>query len=86
MADKDPRTEFLKQAMSRRGFLSSMGAAGAAAFLAACGTRGGTGNNLQPQGGGDSKTIVWANWTLYLDYDEESRTYPTLVQFEEETG
>ena len=86
MADKDPRTEFLKHAMSRRGFLSSMGAAGAAAFLAACGTRGGTGNNLQPQGGGDSKTIVWANWTLYLDYDEESRTYPTLVQFEEETG
>lgn len=86
MADKDPRTEFLKQAMSRRGFLSSMGAAGAAAFLAACGTRGGTGNNLQPQGGGDSKTIVWANWTLYLDYDEESRTFPTLVQFEEESG
>jgi spermidine/putrescine transport system substrate-binding protein len=86
VASKDPRTEFLKHAMSRRGFLSSMGAAGAAAFLAACGTRGGTGNNLQPQGGGDSKTIVWANWTLYLDYDEESRTYPTLVRFEEETG
>ncbi len=87
MVEKDPRTEFLKHAMSRRGFLSSMGAAGAAAFLAACGTRGGTGNNLQAQsGGGDSKTIVWANWTLYLDYDEESRTYPTLVRFEEETG
>ncbi len=87
MVEKDPRTEFLKAAMSRRGFLSSMGAAGTAAFLAACGTRGGTANNLQPQsGGGDSKTIVWANWTLYLDYDEESRTYPTLVQFEEETG
>ncbi|MCU0294513.1 MAG: spermidine/putrescine ABC transporter substrate-binding protein [Candidatus Nanopelagicales bacterium] len=87
MVEKDPRTEFLKAAMSRRGFLSSMGAAGTAAFLAACGTRGGTGNNLQANsGGGDSKTIVWANWTLYLDYDEESRTYPTLVQFEEETG
>jgi spermidine/putrescine transport system substrate-binding protein len=87
VVEKDPRTEFLKHAMSRRGFLSSMGAAGAAAFLAACGTRGGTGNNLQAQsGGGDSKTIVWANWTLYLDYDEESRTYPTLVRFEEETG
>jgi spermidine/putrescine transport system substrate-binding protein len=87
VVEKDPRTEFLKSAMSRRGFLSSMGAAGTAAFLAACGTRGGTGNNLQANsGGGDSKTIVWANWTLYLDYDEESRTYPTLVQFEEETG
>ena len=84
MASTDPRTEFLKHAMSRRGFLSSMGAAGAAAFLAACGTRGATGTNLQAQGGGDSKTIVWANWTLYLDYDEESRTYPTLVAFEED--
>ena len=35
--------------------------------------------NLQPQsGGGDSKTIVWANWTLYLDFDRRTRSYPTL--------
>ena len=86
MASTDPRTEFLKHAMSRRGFLNSMGAAGAAAFLAACGTRGATGQNLQANQGGDSKTIVWANWTLYLDYDEESRTYPSLVEFEKESG
>ena len=57
MASKDPRTEFLKHAMSRRGFLSSMGAAGAAAALAACGTRGATGTNLQEQDA-DNKTIV----------------------------
>ena len=85
MTDKDPRTEFLKHAMSRRGFLNSMGAAGAAAFLAACGTRGAV-NPTQQNQGGDSKTIVWANWTLYLDYDEESRTYPSLVAFEKESG
>jgi len=85
VVNKDPRTEFLKQAMSRRGFLGSVGAAGAAAALAACGTRGATGTNLQEQEG-DNKTIVWANWTMYLDYDEESRTFPTLVQFEEESG
>jgi len=85
VTDKDPRTEFLKHAMSRRGFLNSMGAAGAAAFLAACGTRGAV-NPTQQNQGGDSKTIVWANWTLYLDYDEESRTYPSLVAFEKESG
>ena len=85
MTDKDPRTEFLKHAMSRRGFLNSMGAAGAAAFLVACGTRGAV-NPTQQNQGGDSKTIVWANWTLYLDYDEESRTYPSLVAFEDESG
>ena len=27
----------------------------------------------------DSEKIVnWANWTLYLDIDEETKTYPTL--------
>lgn len=83
MAGTDPRTQFLKNAMSRRGFLGSVGAA---ALLSACGTRGAVNPGNQAAGGGDSKTIVWANWTLYLDYDDESRTYPTLVQFEEETG
>ena len=37
-------------------------------------------------GGGDSKTITWANWTLYLDYDEKSRDFLTLREFEKETG
>jgi len=83
----DPKIEFLRQAMSRRGFLGAMGAAGASAALAACGTGGGTSGQTQPSGGsGDNKTIVWANWTLYLDYDEESRTFPSLVAFEEESG
>ncbi len=83
----DPRVEFLRNAMSRRGFLGAVGATGAAAALAACGTRGAA-NGTTPTAatGGDSKTIVWANWTLYLDYDEESKTYPTLERFEKETG
>uniref|UniRef100_UPI000AF42D15 extracellular solute-binding protein n=1 Tax=Arthrobacter sp. JCM 19049 TaxID=1460643 RepID=UPI000AF42D15 len=25
--------------------------------------------------------LGWANWTLYLDYDDQSKTYPTLEKF-----
>jgi spermidine/putrescine transport system substrate-binding protein len=32
------------------------------------------------------KLVRWANWTLYLDYDETTKTYPTLVNFSKETG
>ena len=82
----DPRIEFLRNAMSRRGFLAAAGATGAAAALAACGTGGSGSSSASGGGGGDNKTIVWANWTLYLDYDEESKTYPSLVEFEKQTG
>lgn len=81
----DPRIEFLKQAMSRRGFLAAAGATGAAAALAACGTSGSSSGGSSG-GGGNSKVITWANWTLYLDYDQESRTYPSLERFQQETG
>lgn len=74
--------------MSRRGFLAAAGATGAAAALASCGTGGSSsgGGGDGGGGGGDNNTIVWANWTLYLDYDQESRTFPSLAAFEEETG
>jgi spermidine/putrescine transport system substrate-binding protein len=32
------------------------------------------------------KTVAWANWTLYLDYDEATKTYPTLEQFKKQSG
>lgn len=56
--------------------------------MASCGTGGSSGGSGGGDSGdgGDNNTIVWANWTLYLDYDEESRAYPTLVAFEEESG
>ena len=82
----DPRIEFLRNAMSRRGFLAAAGATGAAAALAACGTGGSGSSSASGGSGGDNKTIVWANWTLYLDYDEESKTYPSLVEFEKQSG
>jgi len=32
------------------------------------------------------KVVNWANWTAYLDMDDEGKTYPTLEAFIKETG
>ncbi len=79
--------------LSRRSALRGAGLLGLGAFLAACGTSG------TPTGGDSSatvepakdvsdteKTVAWANWTLYLDYDETTGSYPTLDAFMEKTG
>ena len=64
--------------VSRRGVLAGAGGLGAAGLLAACG------------GGSDSadsaNSVRWGNWPLYLDYDEETKKYPTLEKFQEQTG
>ncbi|MSO42735.1 MAG: spermidine/putrescine ABC transporter substrate-binding protein [Candidatus Planktophila sp.] len=69
----------LKAGISRRAVLAGAGGVGAAGLLAACGG-----------GGGDSATaensVRWGNWPLYLDFDEESKTYPTLEKFKTQTG
>ena len=82
----DPRTEFLKNAMSRRGFLSAMGATGAAAALAACGTSS-EDSSSEADGTGEQtsgENVVWANWTAYLD--RKKGKYPTLEVFQKESG
>ncbi|MFP5334625.1 MAG: PotD/PotF family extracellular solute-binding protein [Actinomycetes bacterium] len=84
--------------LTRRGVLRGAGALGIGAFLAACGTGGGTGGGGGSAGGtaspgltpatdlSDSEKVVnWANWTLYLDQDDDG-TYPSLVAFTEQTG
>lgn len=80
-----------RASVSRRSVLAAgAGFAGVGALLAACGT-GGTPSS-QGSGGpvedlSDSEKLVrWANWTLYLDYDEDTQTYPTLEAFIEQTG
>ncbi|NMR19568.1 PotD/PotF family extracellular solute-binding protein [Cellulomonas fimi] len=79
-------------AVSRRSVLQlGAGMAGLAAVLTACGTGGGaTGTSSSAVQGRDvsatDKSVYWANWTLYLDYDEETQTYPTLETFQEQTG
>jgi spermidine/putrescine transport system substrate-binding protein len=80
--------------LTRRSLLGGAGAVGLGAGLAACGTTGGTGTtggaapSLTP--GKDvsdtEKTVAWANWTLYIDKDETSKTSPTLVEFKKRTG
>ena len=63
--------------VSRRGVLAGAGGLGAAGLLAAC-------------GGSDSadsaNSVRWGNWPLYLDYDEDTKKYPTLDKFQEQTG
>ena len=93
----DPRVQALVQArLSRRSVL--LGAAGLAT-LAACGTGGSTPSG---SGGGSGaaaakpspavdksatdKVVNWANWTLYLDYDDKTKKYPTLEAFQKQTG
>jgi spermidine/putrescine transport system substrate-binding protein len=85
--------------LSRRSMLAGAGALGAGAFLAGCSTQAPTATPTgdgsgEPSGApspaqdrSDSDKVVnWANWTLYLDFDDESKTYPTLEKFQEQTG
>lgn len=83
----DPRLRRLvreAQGVSRRRFLAgAAGAAGTGALLAACGTAGPT----QAGAGADSDgPLRWANWTYYLDQDEDGTSFPTLTAFEEQSG
>jgi len=63
--------------VSRRAVIAGAGGLGAAGLLAAC-------------GGSDSadsaNSVRWGNWPLYLDYDEDTKKYPTLEKFIEQTG
>ena len=65
--------------ISRRSVLAGAGGLGAVGLLAACGGSGDKGAN-------DNNTVRWGNWPLYLDFDEASKTYPTLIKFTEQSG
>lgn len=55
----------------------AVGAAGAGTLgLASC--SGG--------GGGGADSLIWGNWTYYLDFDESTGSYGSLERFMEETG
>lgn len=91
----DPRLRRLVGAqLSRRNILMGAGGLSLAGLLAACGT-GGTGTTSNGQAGeaaaaedlsASEKEVNWANWTLYLDYDDESQSYPSLEAFTAATG
>jgi len=66
--------------ISRRGVFAGIGGVGAAALLASCGSDGGSGSAA----GGEA--LRWGNWPLYLDFDEDTKKYPTLEAFIKQTG
>ncbi|MFC5337129.1 ABC transporter substrate-binding protein [Leucobacter denitrificans] len=68
--------------MSRRNLLKGFGLGGAAmttAGIAGCSSDSGPGD-------GSGGEVRWANWTYYLDFDEDAVTYPTLDAFQTETN
>jgi spermidine/putrescine transport system substrate-binding protein len=90
----DPAARALVAAqISRRTLLRGAGGAGLAALLAACGAQGQSSGGQaasKPKAAQDrsdtDKVVNWANWTLYLDYDEKTKKYPTLEAFQKQTG
>ena len=84
-----PETRALIRAqMSRRGFIAGVGGVGAAGLLAACGTDS---SPSETSAGvvdlsDKRKSVRWANWTLYLDYDEDAKNYPTLEALKKSSG
>ena len=76
--------EVLRAIISRRGLLAGAGSVSAAALLAACGSKSKSATSASASA--DANTIRWANWTLYLDYDSKTKTYPTLENFTKTTG
>ena len=69
--------------INRRTFLGRAGRGGIAlgaalslpALIAAC-----------TPSGSEGGTIEWANWPAYIDIDEKTGEYPTIVAFTEQTG
>jgi spermidine/putrescine transport system substrate-binding protein len=78
--------------LTRRSLMGGAGALGVGAALAACGTGGGgsKSTNTGPSPAVDTsktdKVVNWANWTLYLDFDDKTKTYPSLEKFKTLTG
>ena len=78
--------------LTRRTLLGAGLAGMGAAALAACAPPspptglGATGPNLPEDRSETEKTIKWANWTAYLDMDDDDKGYPSLEAFSKKTG
>jgi len=70
----------LNSQVSRRAVLAGAGGLGAAGLLAACG------GSSSSSAGTDAKTVRWGNWPLYLDFDSDTKKYPTLEKFMTQSG
>lgn len=92
----------MRSSVSRRRLLQAAGITGAAAVAAACGAgesapaasegAGGDAEAAAPESGAatdmsdSEKVVMWSNWPLYIDYDDEETGRPTLDAFQEQTG
>ena len=65
--------------ISRRNLLKTAGGLGAASLL-------GLSDAEMANAASASNAVRFANWSLYLDYDNKSKNYPTLVDFTKKTG
>ncbi len=79
------------RSLSRRTLMGASLLGGAAAALSACAppappASGVAKAALPTDVSATDKTLRWANWTAYLDYDEETKSYPTLDAFMKESG
>jgi spermidine/putrescine transport system substrate-binding protein len=90
---KDPQSlspearAIIRAQMTRRSLFVGAGAIAGATTLAACGTGSSETSAEGVVDVSDTEKIVrWANWPLYLDFDEDSKEYPTLKAFENATG
>ncbi len=75
-----------RQQITRRTALAGAGASALALALAAC-APGGSDTKLTPAKdvSATDKTLVWHNWSLYMDEDDAGK-YPTLDRFSAESG
>ena len=76
----------IRAQISRRTLFAGVGAASAAGLLAACGTGSSTGAEAVVDVSDSEKIVRWANWPLYLDFNEDTKVYPTLAAFEQKSG
>ena len=82
-----PETRAIIRAqMSRRSLLVGAGAIAGATTLAACGTGSSETSTSVVDVSDTEKIVRWANWPLYLDFDEDKKVYPTLKAFEDKFG
>ncbi len=76
----------IKAQITRRSLLVGAGAIAGATTLAACGTGSETSTEGVVDVSDSEKIVRWANWPLYLDFNEDTNEYPTLKAFEAATG
>lgn len=81
-----------KSSVSRRRIMQAAGLGGVAMVAAACGAGGDdtSSASASPASAADQsatdKVVNWSNWPLYLDVNDETGEYPSLKEFEKQTG